>query len=56
LEQISKNLDVTLVAHFTCVGVTEAMIQDFVRRLEALKIKNILALRGDPPQNQAGFD
>jgi len=56
LEQIAQNLDAALVAHFTCVGTTEATIQDFVRRLEALKIKNILALRGDAPQNQVGFD
>jgi methylenetetrahydrofolate reductase (NADPH) len=56
LEQISQNLDATLVAHFTCVGATETTIQDFVRRLEALKIKNILALRGDLPQNYPGFD
>jgi methylenetetrahydrofolate reductase (NADPH) len=38
------------MAHLTCVGATEEKIAQFLSRLDAAGVKNVLALRGDPPQ------
>jgi methylenetetrahydrofolate reductase (NADPH) len=40
------------MAHFTCVGATEAELRETLDEMVALGIDNVLALRGDPPQGQ----
>lgn len=37
------------LAHLTCVGTTKTEIDETLDRLEALEVKNVLALRGDKP-------
>lgn len=37
------------LAHLTCVGTTKPEIDETLNRLEALEIRNVLALRGDHP-------
>ena len=44
-----------VIAHLTCVGSTRAELAETVERIYALGIRNIMALRGDPPQGQAVF-
>ena len=39
------------MAHLTCVGANEKNILDFIDHLAAAGVDNILALRGDPPQD-----
>ena len=39
----------TTVAHLTCVCSTKEQIRELLVRIEALGLKNVLALRGDPP-------
>jgi len=39
------------MAHLTCVGADEKNILDFIDHLAAAGVDNILALRGDPPQD-----
>lgn len=39
------------MAHLTCVGANEKNIHDFIDHLAAAGVDNILALRGDPPQD-----
>ncbi|MHC1698241.1 MAG: methylenetetrahydrofolate reductase [NAD(P)H] [Geobacteraceae bacterium] len=39
------------MAHLTCVGATEESIVSFLDDLAAAGVDNILALRGDPPQD-----
>jgi methylenetetrahydrofolate reductase (NADPH) len=43
------------MAHLTCVGSTKAEIKDTLERLYAAGIRNVLALRGDPPKGEADF-
>lgn len=43
------------LAHLTCVGADEARLKTFLDNLLEAEVKNILALRGDPPQGQATF-
>ncbi len=41
------------VPHLTCVGHTVAEMEDILTRYAAAGVGNILALRGDPPKDQA---
>lgn len=42
------------MAHLTCVGACAESITDFLRRLAAAGVDNVLALRGDLPKGQEG--
>ena len=44
------------IPHLTCVGHTEAEIEEILLRYSAAGVSNLLALRGDPPRDQPGFD
>jgi methylenetetrahydrofolate reductase (NADPH) len=48
--EIQKRFDLTTLHHFTCVGHSVAELKDVISQMRANNIKNILALRGDPPQ------
>jgi methylenetetrahydrofolate reductase (NADPH) len=37
------------VAHLTCVSATQEQIGELLKQIQALGVKNVLALRGDPP-------
>ncbi|MCA9736820.1 MAG: methylenetetrahydrofolate reductase [NAD(P)H] [Gemmatimonadetes bacterium] len=52
---IQTRLDITAMAHLTCVGSTEDQLREEVGRLVGNSIENILALRGDPPKGQDAF-
>ena len=49
-------LGITPLAHFTCVGHSKDAIASQLDALHALGVRNILALRGDPPQGAARFE
>ncbi len=53
--RLKQDLGLEPMAHLTCVGATEAVILDFLERLRASGIHNVLALRGDAPKDQPGF-
>ena len=44
-----------VVAHLTCVGATRADLVAQVDRIHAAGIRNIMALRGDPPRGETEF-
>lgn len=44
------------IPHLTCVGHTEEEIEKILVRYSAAGVSNILALRGDPPRDQAKYD
>ncbi len=48
-------LGVTPLAHFTCVGHDKASVADQLDELWGLGVRDILALRGDPPKGQDKF-
>ena len=48
-------LGITPLPHFTCVGQGRGQIREQLDRLAKAGVKNILALRGDPPKGEAGF-
>ncbi|SPE61037.1 5,10-methylenetetrahydrofolate reductase [Verrucomicrobia bacterium] len=49
VDRIQRHHGLTAVAHLTCVNSTRAQIADLLEQIRALGVKNILALRGDPP-------
>lgn len=53
--RIQRDLNITAMAHLTCVGSSKADLRETVRRLRDAGIENILALRGDPPKGESSF-
>lgn len=53
--KIHKDLGIRTMAHQTCVAATKNHIAMNVERLWNAGIMNVLALRGDPPEDEATF-
>lgn len=51
LKQI-KDTGINVMPHFTCISTTKENIEKNINKLIDLKIENILALRGDIPENK----
>lgn len=49
VDRIRGQHGLTAVAHLTCVSATRDQIRELLAQIRALGLKNILALRGDPP-------
>ena len=49
VDRIQKQHGLTAVAHLTCVCATREEIRDLLEQIRALGVRNVLALRGDPP-------
>ena len=55
VDRIQREHNLTAMAHLTCVNATQEETRQVVSQIRALGIKNILALRGDPPAGSAEF-
>ncbi|MBK7200830.1 MAG: methylenetetrahydrofolate reductase [NAD(P)H] [Anaerolineae bacterium] len=55
VEMIHTRFQVMSVPHFTCVGSSRDDVRDYVDRVLAQGVRNLVALRGDPPQGDAQF-
>lgn len=55
VERIQKEHDLPAMMHLTCVNATKAEIAAVVDEAERRGIRNILALRGDPPGGTGEF-
>lgn len=53
--QIQRELGLTAMAHMTCVGSPAAELAETLDALAGQGLENVLALRGDPPKDQADF-
>jgi methylenetetrahydrofolate reductase (NADPH) len=52
---IKRETGIEAMAHLTCVGHGRAELAEILGRLQAAGVENVLALRGDPPKDQATF-
>lgn len=55
VDRIQREQQLTTMAHLTCVNATKDETRGVLQQAEALGIKNILALRGDPPAGESTF-
>ncbi len=55
VDRIQKDHQLTALAHLTCVNATKEEIRDVLEEARSLGVKNILALRGDPPAGSEEF-
>jgi methylenetetrahydrofolate reductase (NADPH) len=49
VDRIQKGHNLTAVAHLTCVCATKEDIRALLEQIRVLGVRNVLALRGDPP-------
>jgi methylenetetrahydrofolate reductase (NADPH) len=49
VDRIQRDHALTAVAHLTCVSATRDEIRELLRKIQDLGVRNVLALRGDPP-------
>jgi methylenetetrahydrofolate reductase (NADPH) len=55
VRRIKHELALDVMAHLTCAGSSGEELHAFARDLATAGIENVLALRGDPPRDAAGF-
>ena len=48
-QRIARESGITAAAHLTCVGSTIGELRDVIRQIGDAGIRNVMALRGDPP-------
>ncbi len=52
VKHLKRDYGIEGMAHFTCVGATTGELREMLDTMRDAGIKNVLALRGDPPQGQ----
>ena len=54
--RIKRDHGIEPITHLTSVGASAEKLEGFLNSLSEADIQNVLALRGDPPRGQEGFD
>jgi methylenetetrahydrofolate reductase (NADPH) len=55
VDRIQRDYGLTTVLHLTCVNATQEQVGEVIAQARGLGVKNILALRGDPPGGNGEF-
>lgn len=53
--EIQRRYEIAATAHFTCVGSSQEDLREWLTYARQQGVRNIMALRGDPPQGQTEF-
>lgn len=53
--RIQREVGIEAMAHLTCVGSTQQELGAVLEQLEAARVENVIALRGDPPKGASRF-
>ena len=54
-ERIKNDIGLQVLVHLTCLGLTRLELVEAIGAVQSAGLANILALRGDPPQDANGF-
>ena len=54
-KRLQEDLGYTIMPHLTCVGHSKAELKSIINEFKAAGLKQIMALRGDPPQDATDF-
>lgn len=54
--RIKKDYGIESMAHLTCVSLSRSEVDSMLNRMMEMGIDNVLALRGDVPDNEPDFD
>lgn len=54
VRRILRETELTPAAHLTCVGASRSDIQQIARRYWQIGVRRLVALRGDPPEDDSG--
>jgi len=55
VERIKKETSLTAAPHLTCIGASKGEIDDIAREYWDMGIRHLVALRGDPPKDEATY-
>ncbi len=55
VDKVRTDHGIEAVSHLTCVGSTQEMLTSLLEETESLGVRNLLALRGDPPKGETEF-
>ncbi|HEX3659720.1 MAG TPA: methylenetetrahydrofolate reductase [NAD(P)H] [Pirellulales bacterium] len=55
VSRVRREFGVPVASHLTCVGATIDDLRGYLAEAQRQGIENIVALRGDPPRGQTGF-
>lgn len=55
IQTASKEMDLTTCMHLTCTNIDKSIIDDALAKAKLAGVRNILALRGDPPRGEEYF-
>jgi methylenetetrahydrofolate reductase (NADPH) len=55
VSRVRRKYNLPAATHLTCVGRTAAELKQYLERAVALEIRNVVALRGDPPRGETAF-
>src|SRR3954447_8927981 len=55
VDRIQREHGLTAMTHLTCVNSTKEQLAEVLRQAAAMGIRNVLALRGDPPGGNGVF-
>lgn len=55
VERVAREFGCTVASHLTCVGATVDKLREYLREADRRWVRNIVALRGDPPRGETEF-
>lgn len=53
--RVRRELQLPVATHLTCVGRTVEQLREYLRSAQAADVRNVVALRGDPPRGETTF-
>lgn len=55
ITRVLRDFGLPVATHLTCVGRTTEELKDYLRQAKEAGVRNVVALRGDPPQGETSF-